>query len=299
MFLHVKPLVLEKLSRHITAGLNELLHSNTSAITLPHDWHVLFSLTELCSAGVIPALANNHQSQVDSNEVDGSVQSENEVCDECDSSRQVTAASPNDNKLSLWQPESLIQQDIVSLGKSSETLAFLIREANCLTEQNFLDCIHAVRTLAEASCLGSLKQASETLHRPDRKTRGRVKGTDRTKAPKGKVPKSHSTGSFLGVPSALYSYDTLSLQLLDLMQTLHAKAARVYGHVTRGVSDDGVGFLWERCWCPLLQGMACHCYDARRDVRQAAITLLQRSLLIHDLQSLSGREWESCFKQVS
>ena len=264
---------------------------------MPHDWQILFSLTELCSAGVVPTHAFDCKPQVDSSETDGAVRPENETCDECDSSGQTT--SRNDNVLSLWQPELLTHQDIVSLGKSSETLSFLIREANCLTEHNFLDCIHTVRTLAETSSLGSVRQASKTHCRPDGKPRGRMRGSDRIKTSKGKIPKSHSTGSHPSMPTVAYSYDSLSLQLLDLMQTLHAKAAGVFGHKTRGVAEDGVGFLWEKCWCPLLQGMACHGYDARRDVRQAAITLLQRSLLIHDLQSLSGREWELCFKQVS
>lgn len=30
----------------------------------------------------------------------------------------------------------------------------------------------------------------------------------------------------------------------------------------------------------------------------SAITYLQRALLVHDLQTLSGDEWESCFNKV-
>ncbi|XP_062518371.1 Golgi-specific brefeldin A-resistance guanine nucleotide exchange factor 1-like isoform X2 [Corticium candelabrum] len=297
VFLAVKSDVLHSLSRHITAGLSELLRSNASTITSPHDWHVFFSLIEACSTGVIYPHTINNNHQVDSNEIDGPTYAREETCDECDSSRQV-ASHPNDtNQLSLWQHDSLTHQDIVSLGKSSETLAFLIREAKCLTEHNFVDCIHAIRTLAETLSFVSIKQMNETHHKSDGKARNQVRGADKLKA-KERAHKSHSTGSIPVVASTAYSYDTLSLQLLDLMQTLHAKAAGVFGHVTKEVPDDGVGFLWGKCWCPLLQGMACHCYDARRVVRQAAVTILQRSLLIHDLQSLSGREWELCFRQV-
>lgn len=33
-------------------------------------------------------------------------------------------------------------------------------------------------------------------------------------------------------------------------------------------------------------------------VRMSAITYLQRALLVHDLQTLTGEEWESCFNKV-
>ena len=52
------------------------------------------------------------------------------------------------------------------------------------------------------------------------------------------------------------------------------------------------GPLWCRRWCPLLQGLCC---NSRKQVRTTAITYLQRSLLVHDLQSLTAGEWESYF----
>lgn len=33
-------------------------------------------------------------------------------------------------------------------------------------------------------------------------------------------------------------------------------------------------------------------------IRMSAITYLQRALLVHDLQTLSGPEWEACFNKV-
>ncbi len=40
------------------------------------------------------------------------------------------------------------------------------------------------------------------------------------------------------------------------------------------------------------------CCDCRRQVRSQALTYLQRALLVHDLQTLSAVEWESCFNKV-
>ena len=46
-------------------------------------------------------------------------------------------------------------------------------------------------------------------------------------------------------------------------------------------------------------GIARLCCDTRRHVRSQALTYLQRALLVHDLQTLSAVEWESCFNKVS
>ncbi|XP_010785525.1 golgi-specific brefeldin A-resistance guanine nucleotide exchange factor 1-like, partial [Notothenia coriiceps] len=62
-----------------------------------------------------------------------------------------------------------------------------------------------------------------------------------------------------GVPA---SYHTVSLQLLDLMHTLHTRAASIYSswaeeqrHLEaagRRIEADSQT-LWSSCWCPLLQ----------------------------------------------
>ena len=125
-------------------------------------------------------------------------------------------------------------------------------------------------------------------------------------------------------------YHSLAIQLLDLMHTLHTRAAIIFtswateekkrlqaaASVTSNPSE-GVDFtsitieneeeccrsdansLWTQCWCPLLQGIARLCCDRRRHVRSQALTYLQRSLLVHDLQTLPAVEWESCFNKVT
>lgn len=67
--------------------------------------------------------------------------------------------------------------------------------------------------------------------------------------------------------AALTSLHSLSIQLLDLMHTLHTRAASIFAawaqegvHGNDGVSgieqpiDAATGALWANCWCPLLQG---------------------------------------------
>ncbi|KAJ0067243.1 hypothetical protein NL108_014383 [Boleophthalmus pectinirostris] len=91
------------------------------------------------------------------------------------------------------------------------------------------------------------------------------------------------------------------------MHTLHTRAANIYSswaEEQRHLEAEGRKIeadsqtLWSSCWCPLLQGIAWLCTDARRQVRMQALTYLQRALLVHDLQTLDAAEWESCFNKV-
>ncbi|KAM6444064.1 Golgi-specific brefeldin A-resistance guanine nucleotide exchange factor 1-like [Liasis olivaceus] len=91
------------------------------------------------------------------------------------------------------------------------------------------------------------------------------------------------------------------------MHTLHTRAATIYSswaeeqhhlEVSEKKTEANSRALWTNCWCPLLQGIACLCCDARRQVRMQALTYLQRALLVHDLQALDALEWESCFNKV-
>jgi len=70
----------------------------------------------------------------------------------------------------------------------------------------------------------------------------------------------------------LQPYNRLVAQLLDLMHTLHTRAASIYsswaeeekkrGQDSSINGQDGspitaeASSLWDRCWCPLLQGIA-------------------------------------------
>jgi hypothetical protein len=96
-------------------------------------------------------------------------------------------------------------------------------------------------------------------------------------------------------------------KLLDLLDTLHIKAASVFtswAEEQRRISqqtdiiDSVVSNLWAKCWCPILQGIARLCCDSNGEVRMHALQYLQRALLVHELQTLSAMEWEACFNKV-
>lgn len=71
---------------------------------------------------------------------------------------------------------------------------------------------------------------------------------------------SDEEGEVEGTAAGIHS---LSIQLLDLMHTLHTRAASIYkswaeeDKVYQDPNDSidaGTNALWVKCWCPLLQG---------------------------------------------
>ncbi|XP_031761944.1 Golgi-specific brefeldin A-resistance guanine nucleotide exchange factor 1 isoform X3 [Xenopus tropicalis] len=206
--------------------------------------------------------------------------------------------------------------DTKSLMKSVESLSFIVRDAAHVTPENFELCVKTIRVFVEASLNGGVWYKSQEKrvknHKYDsksnrfkKKTKEKENSVRRTRASNQRQYRSHSDDEEdESVPA---SYHTVSLQLLDLMHTLHTRAATIYSSwaeeqrnletAAEKITADSKT-LWSNCWCPLLQGIAWLCCDARRQVRMQALTYLQRALLVHDLQALDALEWESCFNKV-
>ncbi|KAM9325556.1 Golgi-specific brefeldin A-resistance guanine nucleotide exchange factor 1 [Gastrophryne carolinensis] len=224
------------------------------------------------------------------------------------------------NQYSLTIGPDFGPHDTKSLMKSVESLSFIVRDAAHVTPENFQLCVKTIRVFVEASLNGGVWYKSQEKrgksHKYDSKTnRFKKKSKDKeTLARRSRISnqrqyRPHSDDEEdESVPA---SYHTVSLQvshdLLDLMHTLHTRAATIYSswaeeqrHLeTAGekITADSRA-LWSNCWCPLLQGIAWLCCDARRQVRMQALTYLQRALLVHDLQTLDALEWEACFNKV-
>ncbi|XP_043911932.1 Golgi-specific brefeldin A-resistance guanine nucleotide exchange factor 1 isoform X2 [Protopterus annectens] len=220
--------------------------------------------------------------------------------------------APLVNQYSLTLGQELGNHDTKSLIKCVESLSFIVRDAAHVTPENFELCVRTIRIFVEASLNGGYKSQEKKMHKYDNKsTRLRKKPSEkessmkRSKASSPRLSRSHSDNEEdESVPA---SYHTVSLQLLDLMHTLHTRAASIFSSwaeeqrhleaADKKIEADSTT-LWANCWCPLLQGIAWLCCDARRQVRMQALTYLQRALLVHDLQTLDALEWESCFNKV-
>ncbi|XP_053547934.1 Golgi-specific brefeldin A-resistance guanine nucleotide exchange factor 1 isoform X3 [Bombina bombina] len=226
------------------------------------------------------------------------------------------AAAPQINQYSLTIGLDFGPHDTKSLIKCVESLSFIVRDAAHVTPENFELCVKTIRIFVEASLNGGVWCKSHEKrgkgHKYDsksnrfkKKTKEKENTIRRSKVSNQRQYRSHSDDEEdESVPA---SYHTVSLQLLDLMHTLHTRAATIYSswaEEQRHLESAGKKItadsrtLWSNCWCPLLQGIAWLCCDARRQVRMQALTYLQRALLVHDLQALDALEWESCFNKV-
>ncbi|XP_063817458.1 Golgi-specific brefeldin A-resistance guanine nucleotide exchange factor 1 isoform X3 [Pseudophryne corroboree] len=220
------------------------------------------------------------------------------------------------NQYSLTIGLDFGSHDTKSLMKSVESLSFIVRDAAHVTPENFELCVKTIRVFVEASLNGGVWYKSQEKrvksHKYDSKA-NRFKKKSKEKENPMRRPRvsnqrqyrSHSDDE--DDESVPASYHTVSLQLLDLMHTLHTRAATIYSswaEEQRHLETAGEKItadsrtLWSNCWCPLLQGIAWLCCDARRQVRMQALTYLQRALLVHDLQTLDALEWEACFNKV-
>ncbi|XP_065602290.1 Golgi-specific brefeldin A-resistance guanine nucleotide exchange factor 1 isoform X1 [Cyrtonyx montezumae] len=224
--------------------------------------------------------------------------------------------SPLVNQYSLTVGLDLGPHDTKSLMKCVESLSFIVRDAAHVTPENFELCVKTIRIFVEASLNGGSKSQEKRgkIHRHDSKSSRLKKKPKESSTRRSRVLSQHQAHTHSdededeSIPA---SYHTVSLQvsqdLLDLMHTLHTRAASIYSswaeeqrHLEtsgRKIEADSRA-LWSNCWCPLLQGIAWLCCDARRQVRMQALTYLQRALLVHDLQALDALEWESCFNKV-
>ncbi|XP_031640061.1 Golgi-specific brefeldin A-resistance guanine nucleotide exchange factor 1 isoform X2 [Contarinia nasturtii] len=216
---------------------------------------------------------------------------------------------------SLVYPCKLMRHSTFALVKCWDSLAFIVRNVAHITPYNFESCVKCIRTFVEASISGGNLNPNASVNRKSSLHHNR---NPNRKAHKRREQMQSNNGSVANASAAsaeypmlndsdddnednelLQRYETISIQLLDLMHTLHTRTAQIF----RWWAEENGSFLqgsrlWSIGWCPILQGIARLATDQRKQVRTSAVTCLQRSLLVPDLQTLTGSEWESCFKQV-
>jgi hypothetical protein len=87
---------------------------------------------------------------------------------------------------------------------------------------------------------------------------------------------------------------SLPIRALDLLFKLYS-SAELRPHFS--VHADAA-HVWQLFVAPLIEGLHLLCTDARRAVRLAALTHLNRALLLPELQQLAPPAWMPCFDQV-
>jgi len=199
---------------------------------------------------------------------------------------------------SIIHTRQIVMHCSVSYLKCCETLSFLVRDVVHITPENFSNCVSAIRTFVEASYRGDFHGGDNLNTRRSGNAKSAVKNTPTNKQISMRKTKSEPRhGGYEADESSdeelVCEYTHVTLQLLDLMHVLLTRALGVQTAWAREPAE-----LWDMAWCPVLQGMARLCCDTRQQVRTQSLTLLQRSLLLPDLQVLSPSQWEFAFLRV-
>ena len=286
MLLYMKAHVLHALSSEIAYGLHELLRTDATNIHKSEDWFILFSLLEVAGAAISPpaVLQSNSSSNLPLNKHLHLSQSNNNVesdseCSDCVTSSPTDKGYTSDSEiyrrsgyivvshddLENKPNEKFPRHDRRALSKSCEILSFLIRDVAYITSENFEYYIHCIRIFIEATIKEQTEKQKSKLNSssPNARTLNRIrKATSATSLNNESLYESSNT-SFKQTrsdyrddedmeDSIKEEYQTLALQLLDLMHTLHVRAAQTYKPTPGDQTFSSL--LWYKCWCPILQG---------------------------------------------
>ncbi|XP_045537082.1 Golgi-specific brefeldin A-resistance guanine nucleotide exchange factor 1 [Papilio machaon] len=301
----------------ISCGLYELVKTSAQNVHSGEEWGVLLALLAAAGAGAWPqtsrtrpdgdrwppAAGSSSRSEASDEETEKrptSVSSESELSHSPHTQgwilvkKEASAEGAREGAAGggLWNAEVegvvLRAHRASALARCAEALALVVRDVAHVTPHNCRAAVRAVRLLARA-----------TLHPHGTKgPRGGGEGEGGARRGRGRRKGGDSSDEEL---DTLDQYHMVSIQLLDLMHTLHSRTAQIFKW-WREEADQGHGGedydLWEVAWKPLLQGIAEFCTDRRRQVANSAIAYLQRALLAPALGALGGAGWAACFEHV-
>ncbi|XP_050664644.1 Golgi-specific brefeldin A-resistance guanine nucleotide exchange factor 1 isoform X2 [Leptidea sinapis] len=281
----------------ISCGVYEIVKTSAQNVHTSAEWSALLALLTAAGAGAWPSSASvavgsaaassrSDGSEDESDRLPTSVSSESDLSQSPQSQGWVMVgrspvdggaeADPCPSRVSLRGHRS------AALARCTEALALVIRDVAHVTPHNCRAAVRALRLLAAATL-----QAGKSKLETSGSRRSRRGGA------------TSAEGS--GDEDSPDQYHLVSIQLLDLMHTLHSRTAQIFkwwkdeAEQTQGAEEYD---LWEVAWKPLLQGIAEFCTDRRKQVSNNAIAYLQRALLAPALSQLGGAGWEACFSHV-
>ncbi|KAM3959628.1 LOW QUALITY PROTEIN: sec7 domain-containing protein garz [Aphomia sociella] len=281
----------------ISCGLYELVKTSAQNVHSAADWDVVFALLCAAGAGAWPRDAVATFSSASSRSEDSEDESERRPTSM--SSDSELSHSPQTQGWILVKNEPSREEGAggaggaavrlrgcrgAALARCSEALALVVRDVAHVTPYNCRAAVRAVRLFAAAAQRQGNKS---TKSRDGRKTRP-------------SSAKQRYDDSSDEEDETVDQYHMVSIQLLDLMHTLHSRTAQIFKW-WRDEADQGQGAeeydLWEVAWMPLLQGIAEFCTDRRKQVASSGVAYLQRALLVPALAARRGG-WHACFQRV-
>ncbi|KAG6462868.1 hypothetical protein O3G_MSEX013512 [Manduca sexta] len=282
----------------ISCGVYELVKTSAQNVHSAAEWDVVFALLCAAGAGAWPNQApNNSYNSTTSSRSEGSedeserrptsVSSESELSHSPQTQGWILVKSSADSPTSSsaeWCGVSLRAHRASALARCAEALALVVRDVAHVTPYNCRAAVRAVRIFAAATAHHGKKPGKTRDGRKSRPSSARRRGYDDSSDEE---------------VDTLDQYHMVSIQLLDLMHTLHSRTAQIFKWWRDEAEQRTEEYdLWDVAWKPLLQGIAMFCTDRRKQVANSAIAYLQRALLVPGLSAMGGAGWEACFESV-
>lgn len=183
---------------------------------------------------------------------------------------------------SLVYPCKLMRHSTFALVRCWDSLAFIVRNVAHITPYNFESCVKCIRTFVEASLNGgnlntnapaNMRKAhhGRNAGRKSHKRRDQVQANSGNggaiNASSAEYPMFNDSDDDYDDGELLQRYETISIQLLDLMHTLHTRTAQIFRWwAEESGSLPQCSTLWSLGWCPILQGIARLATDQRKQV---------------------------------
>ncbi|CAH0589258.1 unnamed protein product [Chrysodeixis includens] len=280
----------------ISCGMYEIVKTSAQNVHSAQEWDIVFALLCAAGAGAWPndaqptspaASSRSEGSEDESDRRPTSVSSESELSHSPQTQGWILVKSESGSASGFPGVEgaTLRAHRAGALARCCEALALVVRDVAHVTPYNCRAAVRAVRLFARATLHDGKKSSKSRSGRKSRPSSGR---------------KQYDESSDEEVDT-LDQYHMVSIQLLDLMHTLHSRTAQIFKW-WRDEADQGQSAeeydLWEVAWKPLLQGIAQFCTDRRKQVANSAIAYLQRALLVPGLSAMGGSGWEACFESV-
>uniref|UniRef100_A0A182SU30 Mon2/Sec7/BIG1-like HUS domain-containing protein n=1 Tax=Anopheles maculatus TaxID=74869 RepID=A0A182SU30_9DIPT len=127
----------------------------------------------------------------------------------------------------------LLEHSPFALVKCWESLAFIVRNVAHITPYNFESCVRCIRTFVEAS-MGQI-HPQQREYQPNKRKPGSAKERQRKRDGASHQGGASSSSSSLAMDSSDSEseelperYQSISIQLLDLMHTLHTRTAQIF-----------------------------------------------------------------------
>lgn len=183
-----------------------------------------------------------------------------------------------------------------ALVKCWDSLSFIVRNVAHITPYNFESCVKCIRTFVEASLNGGNLNTNAPLNGRKSSHQGRAHANRKSKRREQLQSNNSGNNGGNGGNSAnlnsstfeypmlndsdddnddgelLQRYETISIQLLDLMHTLHTRTAQIFRWwAEESGSLPQCSTLWSLGWCPILQGIARLATDQRKQVTHKQI----------------------------